>query len=200
MEMTMKTTKTFLAVLFLAMSCSECYSQPVLERIDEFRAGITENKEQNTTISSDDSRFVINGNELVYIINTPELLSKYNTPDFFNGKGLVNNGSQKTEISSANNIPEKFDLLQNFPNPFNPVTVIKYQLPVASYLSIKLYDQMGREISVLFEGNQQAGYYQTTVDGTNLASGIYFCRITSGNSSSGSGNTFNKTIKMSLIK
>jgi flagellar hook assembly protein FlgD len=103
------------------------------------------------------------------------------------------NGGAITNIQTINNkIPEGFSLSQNYPNPFNPVTMIKYQLPNANHVSIKIYDMLGRETLTLFEGNQQAGYYQATVDGTNLASGIYFCRITA--------EGFAKTIKMSLIK
>ena len=95
-------------------------------------------------------------------------------------------------ININTEIPKEFKLEQNYPNPFNPVTVIKYQIPKANYVSIKLYDQLGRELGILYEGDQQAGYYQATVNGTNLASGVYFCRITTAG--------YNKVIKMSLIK
>jgi hypothetical protein len=109
------------------------------------------------------------------------------------GGGTICGGLVSIEPIVSNELPATFDMLQNYPNPFNPVTVIKYQLPKANYVTIKLYDQLGREAAVLYEGNQQAGYYQASVDGTNLASGIYFCRITS-------GEGFSKVIKMSLIK
>jgi hypothetical protein len=92
----------------------------------------------------------------------------------------------------SNEIPSTFNMSQNYPNPFNPVSTIKYQLPKESYVIIKLYNQLGSEAGVLFEGNQQAGYYHAAIDGTNLASGIYFCRIIAGD--------FSKVIKMSLIK
>ena len=55
-----------------------------------------------------------------------------------------------------------------------------------------LYDQLGRELGILYEGNQQAGYYRVIVDGTNLASGIYFCRLTAAD--------YSKVVKMMLIK
>ena len=118
--------------------------------------------------------------------------------DVINGPGILYGGGNicgglvgiEPVISDAQ--PTSFSMSQNYPNPFNPVTSIKYQIPKAAYLKIMLFDQLGREVGVLFDGNQQAGYYQATVDGTNLASGIYYCRITA--------ESFTKVIKMSLIK
>jgi type IX secretion system substrate protein len=89
-------------------------------------------------------------------------------------------------------LPESFDISQNYPNPFNPATTVKYQIPKAAYVSLKLYDALGRETAVLFEGEQPAGYYRVVIDGTNLASGLYFFKIISGD--------FSKVIKMNLIK
>ena len=86
----------------------------------------------------------------------------------------------------------RFDISQNYPNPFNPVTMINYQLPKAGSVTIKLFDALGRETQTLFEGNQPAGSYKVTVDGTNLSSGIYYCRISTAD--------YSKVIKMSLIK
>ncbi|MBE2217558.1 MAG: T9SS type A sorting domain-containing protein [Ignavibacteria bacterium] len=108
------------------------------------------------------------------------------------GGGTICGGLVAIEPVTSNEIPASFDMQQNYPNPFNPVTVIKYQIPQATYLTVKLYDQLGREILTLFAGDRQAGYYELTVDGTNLASGIYFCRLIS--------QGFSKIIKMSLIK
>jgi len=108
------------------------------------------------------------------------------------GGGTICGGLVAVEPITSLEIPQTFDMLQNYPNPFNPVTVIKYQIPNASYLTIKMYDQLGRETATLYEGEQETGYYQATVDGTNLASGIYYCRLTS--------EGFTKVIKMLLIK
>ena len=116
----------------------------------------------------------------------------------FNGSGILYGGGNicgvlvTVEPIASNELPSSFDMFQNYPNPFNPVTLIKYQIPKSAYVSIKLYDQLGRETQALYEGNQQAGHYQVTVDGSNLASGIYFCRINSAD--------YSKVIKMSLIK
>jgi hypothetical protein len=117
--------------------------------------------------------------------------------DIINGSGILYGNGTICGVLVAiepvsNELPSSFDMSQNYPNPFNPVSTIKYQLPKANYVTIKLYDQLGREAGILYEGSQLAGYYQATVDGTNLASGIYFCRINT--------SDYSKVIKMSLIK
>lgn len=77
-------------------------------------------------------------------------------------------------------IPESFSLNQNYPNPFNPSTVITYELPKSSYVVLKIYDVLGREVRTLVEGRQTAGWYSVTFDGTNLPSGTYFYELQAG--------------------
>ncbi len=89
-------------------------------------------------------------------------------------------------------LPKTFALEQNYPNPFNPTTVIGYQLPVASNVSLKVYDVLGREVMTLVNGRQDAGAYNITLNGLNLSSGIYFYRLQAGN--------FVATKKMMLVK
>lgn len=92
--------------------------------------------------------------------------------------------------------PKTFSLAQNYPNPSNPVSKINFELPFDSKVSILVYDILGREVKKLVDENRIAGFYSVTFDGTNLASGVYFYRI----SASGSGASFVKTMKMVLIK
>lgn len=82
----------------------------------------------------------------------------------------------------ADIIPDKFNLFQNYPNPFNPVTNIRYQLPKSSQVTLKVYDILGREVETLVNEFQQAGVYEVQFPGStnNLASGIYFYKITTG--------------------
>lgn len=84
-------------------------------------------------------------------------------------------------IVSVNNnfsgIPLKFTLNQNFPNPFNPSTVITYELPVSSDVSLNVYDVTGRLMTRLVNEMQRAGKYEVSFDGKNLSSGVYFYQI-----------------------
>lgn len=98
-----------------------------------------------------------------------------------------------TSLNEENNIQSKeIYLFQNYPNPFNPVTTIDYQIPRLSFVTLKIYDLLGNEISTLIDEKKSKGKYKIKFDGTTLASGIYFYKLTVGN--------FVKTKKMSLVK
>lgn len=79
------------------------------------------------------------------------------------------------------NIPKVFSLNQNFPNPFNPGTTINYQLPANSFVTLKVYDLIGREIATLVNEVRQAGYHSVPFNASSLSSGLYFYRIQAGN-------------------
>jgi hypothetical protein len=89
-------------------------------------------------------------------------------------------------------LPSTFQLLPNFPNPFNASTIISYFLPRASDVTIDIYDILGRQVAVYNQLNQPAGYHQVIWDAGRIASGSYFCRIIAGD--------FDKTRKMTPIK
>ncbi|MCH8022551.1 MAG: T9SS type A sorting domain-containing protein, partial [Thaumarchaeota archaeon] len=78
-------------------------------------------------------------------------------------------------------LPVKFELFQNYPNPFNPVTSIEFELPEAGTTSLVIYNLRGEEVIRLIDGETEAGSHQLTWDASNVASGIYFYRLTSGN-------------------
>ncbi len=75
-------------------------------------------------------------------------------------------------------IPMQYSLAQNYPNPFNPVTTIKYTVPQNGQVSIKLYDITGREVETLVNEVKSVGSYELKVNAQNLASGVYFYRMT----------------------
>ncbi len=81
-------------------------------------------------------------------------------------------------------LPKSYALQQNFPNPFNPVTQIKYQIPKSSFVTLKIYNILGREIATLVNEERSAGYYSATFNAVNLPSGIYFYKLQAGNYSS----------------
>ncbi len=80
----------------------------------------------------------------------------------------------------ANRIPENYVLMQNFPNPFNPVTYIRYGLPRASAVRIELYNILGQRVATLLDTRKPAGYHLLRFDARNYASGVYFYRIEAG--------------------
>jgi len=77
-------------------------------------------------------------------------------------------------------VPTVYGLEQNFPNPFNPITKIHYQLPKNNFVTLKIYDVLGNEIITLVNEIKAAGKYQSTFDANNLSSGIYFYKIQAG--------------------
>ena len=89
-------------------------------------------------------------------------------------------------------LPQSFLLSQNFPNPFNPSTVIKYQVPENTFVTITIYDVLGNEISKLVNQQQTPGYYSASFDGFGLSSGLYICTMKAGK--------FTASNKMILIK
>lgn len=85
-----------------------------------------------------------------------------------------------TGIDRTRDLPQEFSLGQNYPNPFNPGTIIEYALPRSSEVSLKVFNIMGQEVATLVNGNEEAGYHEVQFDGKNLASGVYFYRLTAG--------------------
>ncbi|MBI5215388.1 MAG: T9SS type A sorting domain-containing protein [Ignavibacteriae bacterium] len=97
-----------------------------------------------------------------------------------------------TEESTESVKPVVFALYENYPNPFNPSTVIRYQLPVTSLVTLKVYNALGQEVVTLIEELQEAGFHSVDFDATNLGSGIYVYRLQAG--------TFADQKKMILVK
>jgi hypothetical protein len=89
-------------------------------------------------------------------------------------------------------LPVDYYLSQNFPNPFNPTTTIKFEIPERSFVALKVYDVLGNEIATLINEEKPAGSYEITFDGSDLTSGIYFYKIQAG--------SFVEIKKMVLLK
>jgi hypothetical protein len=77
-------------------------------------------------------------------------------------------------------IPETFQLPQNYPNPFNPTTTIQYLVPSIQYVSLKIYDVLGREVASHVGEIKQPGTYTVTWDASGFSSGVYFYRLKAG--------------------
>jgi hypothetical protein len=89
-------------------------------------------------------------------------------------------------------LPKEFELYANYPNPFNPVTVIAYDLPQQGKVSLVVYDVIGRRVAMLVNQEQMAGRHKVLFDGRQLASGLYLYRMEVGD--------FVKVGKMMLVK
>lgn len=108
-------------------------------------------------------------------------------------KTYFNSVSGSVNISTLGDIsPQKYELFQNYPNPFNPETTIKFNVPEKSNITLEIFDISGRFIKGIKSIEYNPGSYEFTFDGSNLASGIYFYRLTS--------NKFSQTKKMILLK
>jgi photosystem II stability/assembly factor-like uncharacterized protein len=115
----------------------------------------------------------------------------------------THNYSQEVCINVAN----VWSLYQNFPDPFNPATKIRYQIPLQSNVMLKVYDILGHEIKTLVNENKPAGNYEVEFNASDLASGVYFYRIIAtpnggkaGDPSTGPGQVFIQTRQMMLLK
>ena len=97
------------------------------------------------------------------------------------GGGLYTDAPLTDVDNSESQIIKRFTLKQNYPNPFNPNTKISYSIPEASFVSLKIYDLLGEEISTLINEEKAAGSYKINFDAEQLTSGIYFYKIEAGN-------------------
>ncbi|MCH7679877.1 carboxypeptidase regulatory-like domain-containing protein, partial [candidate division KSB1 bacterium] len=106
-------------------------------------------------------------------------------------------GESKTLDIMMNVIPTAYSIEQNYPNPFNPSTTIRYSLPEKTHVRLKIFDTLGGEVRVLFDGEQLQGEHQSSWNGRDnfgrrVASGVYFYRIETA--------AFRKTTKMLFIQ
>jgi hypothetical protein len=97
-----------------------------------------------------------------------------------------------TEVDDNSSNPTEFKLYDNYPNPFNPSTIIRYSIPEASFTSVKIYNALGKEVSSLVNEPKSAGTYEVEFNAHNLSSGIYYYTLQAG--------SLIQTKKMILIK
>jgi hypothetical protein len=111
-------------------------------------------------------------------------------------EGCVGNGARRDYANYYENektySPNDLHLAQNFPNPFNPSTLINYHIPESGFVTLKVYDVIGKEVANLISENKTPGNYNVTFDASNLPSGIYVYQL--------KVNSFIETKKMILMK
>ncbi len=113
-------------------------------------------------------------------------VAKIEISDYFNS--TVVTSVQRVDDA----VPSGFELGQNYPNPFNPATTVRYSVPASGNVTMRLFTILGEEVATLVNEMQHAGTYSVSVDGSRLASGVYFYRIETG--------TFSAVKKMLLMK
>ncbi len=100
---------------------------------------------------------------------------------------------QTTDIKEKHpEISTKYSLGQNYPNPFNPSTTISFSIPQTQFVTLKVYDMLGREVSTFVSEEKQPGTYEVKFNASNLPSGVYFYRLQAG--------SFSQTKKLLLLK
>ncbi|PIQ09913.1 MAG: peptidase M1 [Ignavibacteriales bacterium CG18_big_fil_WC_8_21_14_2_50_31_20] len=136
-----------------------------------------------------------NAQEEVFYFNLNSLPLSFN---FDPNNKILKHIFEITDVEDANTNIYNFSLDQNYPNPFNPSTTIKYSIPRSTdnysvqQVQLKVFDILGHEVSTLVNKQQKAGNYEVQFDASNLTSGIYFYKLTTG--------TFSESRKMILIK
>jgi len=93
---------------------------------------------------------------------------------------------------SVEQLPEEFALYQNYPNPFNPTTTIKFNLPKTSQVTLRIFNILGEEVTILVSGQLPSGKYTCEWDGSKVASGVYLYRL--------EAEEYLETRKMVLLK
>jgi hypothetical protein len=104
------------------------------------------------------------------VIAAPHCITQMNLLDF-----RFTNGLQSLET-----IPGTYRLGQNYPNPFNPVTHIEFQIPESEFVSIKIFNLIGKEVATLVSEEMNPGNYRYRFDGKALASGVYYYQLVAG--------------------
>jgi hypothetical protein len=107
---------------------------------------------------------------------------------------MIEGGNNSLSVNDERNseMPQSFVLYQNYPNPFNPSTLISYQLPASGFVTLKVFDVLGREIEMLVHERQNAGNHSVQFNATNLPSGVYFYRLEAGR--------YHATRKLALVR
>ena len=140
-----------------------------------------------------------NNNRLRYkikavdIYNTESVYSDFvSISTYYLNRGRGEMGNTLTGKPGNTEKPEDYSLNQNYPNPFNPITRISYAIPKDGFVTLKVYDIIGREVANIINETKTAGYYTVDFDASKLSSGIYFYKLQSG--------TFTNVKRMVLVK
>jgi hypothetical protein len=124
--------------------------------------------------------------------NSLSVISEGFTIHTFTSTKISLHNNPVLSVHESNSNPINFSLEQNYPNPFNPSTTIQYVLSSSSYITLRLYDLLGREIKILDDGFRSKGQHSISFHADNLTSGTYFYRL--------NANGYVETKKILLLK
>ena len=110
-----------------------------------------------------------------------DIYARYITKPFYAGDSVFFSTQRITDVDKDSPQPDKFILEQNYPNPFNPTTQITFQIPIASFVQLEVYDILGRKVTTLLNKEMNAGGYVTEFNASKFASGVYIYRLKAGN-------------------
>ena len=109
----------------------------------------------------------------------------YKQENWFASETIHGSPGSENSVTGINNVqsklPDQFILYQNFPNPFNPVTTIRFTIPKSVNTQLKVFNILGQEIEVLIDEHLKPGQYKTTWNAAHHASGVYFYQLKAGN-------------------
>jgi len=134
----------------------------------------------------------VNGYAMVALTGFRDPSANQNGPAFEVGVYEVVLSPVTGVVERDEKLPATFELWQNYPNPFNPVTSIQFSVSSNQFVSLKVYDLLGREVTTLVNERKPAGNYRASFDAKNFASGVYFYKLLAGD--------FVKTRKMLLVR
>jgi hypothetical protein len=141
----------------------------------------------DTNANVKDPSICVDGNDMFYAVWTLAREGNEDDAYFAKGKITITNVGEESNV-----IPTQCALLQNYPNPFNPTTTISFSLPSKSFVSLKVFDVLGKELSILLAKELPAGTYARQWNAAYMSSGIYFYRLQAG--------SFSETKKLVLIR
>jgi len=169
----------------------DCNQDGVIDGTDQL---MMENAIYSSTtgyVSTDvNGDLIVDGSDAIIIENNAGRFATVQSPLY--DQMPQNMPGQSKEKTSSTNSNNGFKLNDNYPNPFNPSTVMSYQLAISGDVSLKVYDLVGKEVASLVNQIQNAGKYSVTFNASGLASGMYFYKL--------QANGFSQVKKMMLLK
>ena len=161
----------FISTLFLSSSTilSQILSQNSRVAWSSFNVGFAKFQTSNTIVNS------VAGQNFVgtSLLGNAEIISGFLADTLF--RTVI------TAVHDQEGLPSTYSLAQNYPNPFNPSTSISYQLPRQSYVTLIIYNILGREIATLVDEMKQPGKYFVQWNASDIPTGVYFYRLVTGN-------------------